>query len=158
MAEQPSTKKQRSFLGSLFRWFKRPRPRYLSQRACRIVPNDDGFELRVLDEPDWSLRWDQVVRLIGYKIDNVATDCVCFNLQLDDTAERVWYIDEETPGFQEIVPQLDHLTNNAFTEKWPSIVQPAFATCWTVVWERPDAEPLPEEYQVIRMISEHPAR
>ena len=102
----------------------------------------DGLEIHDQGRMFWGLRWDDVVRVVAFKLDRFSTDTICVGFQCADDADRVWCVEEEWTGYKALEKKLDEYTNGAWRQKWSSVAHPTFEFNWTEVWERPDSQPL----------------
>lgn len=74
-------------------------------------------------------------RAVCYKIDQVTTDLICFDLHVDeDDRARHYTVHEEMPGFPELIAALEQLAG--FNRDWRQIVvEPPFARNETVAFD-----------------------
>lgn len=132
-------------LDTILYLFRRPRkkPSQLSEEAkLRFgkLQNDIGaFDY---DEGGFSypfesgtslIRWPDVNRIIGYKLDLFTTDEICIELHVGDRAIR---FSESTPGWYQFVARLQKVFPT-IPKGWDmDIMVPPFATNYTVLFER----------------------
>jgi len=101
----------------------------------RLVVDPHGFRLeRGPESIDVGL--DQIVRIEAYKRDELTTDLICMDIWFDPrTADSVFFMHEEIPGFDDVVARLEDLPG--FDKLWwGKLIKPAFAENRLVVYER----------------------
>ncbi len=95
--------------------------------------DDAGFNCA--GESPWRATWPEVKRITAYKIDLLTVDEIRVDFALQDGMTRV--ITEESPGFEGLMLELARRFPTA--SGWHGrVVQPAFAPCVTVLYERRD--------------------
>ncbi len=105
-----------------------------AQRAEPVLAFDDtGFSSA--GEPPWRATWSEVKRITAHKVDLLTVDEIRVEFALQDGIILV--ITEESPGFEALMLEL--------VRRFPSVsgwygrvVQPAFAPCVSVLYERGD--------------------
>lgn len=82
-----------------------------------------------------------VRRIAFYKRDEIATDLLCCDVEVDDpSGRRTWFNHEESDEWAAWLAEFETLPN--FDEDWRSkVCQPSFALCVTVAYEREAVEP-----------------
>jgi hypothetical protein len=80
---------------------------------------------------------DQIRKVTFYKRDELTTDLIRCDVEVDDGGEtQVWYNHEETDTWNEWIEALAKLPG--FETDWfARVSHPAFAPCLTVAYERP---------------------
>lgn len=128
----------RSILG-LFGW----RPRLSEEEAKRRWEQRQG-EVGAFDydEEGFSypfetgtsvVRWTEVDRIVGYKLDLFTTDEICIELQVGDRAIR---FSESTPGWFQFLGRLKSVFPS-IPDGWDwDVAKPSFATNYMVLYER----------------------
>jgi hypothetical protein len=120
--------------------------RTASVRLRRLEWNQDGIRLIVLfkdgdEECAWNINWSQVRNLTAFKVDLLAYDCIC--LEIEDSAGSFWTITEEESeweGFMRSLPV--HLPGaRTWDDVRNEVALPPFETRLTVVYSRPDGKP-----------------
>ncbi|MES2604860.1 MAG: hypothetical protein V4603_07975 [Pseudomonadota bacterium] len=97
--------------------------------ARPVVFDAEGFRLGVEDSP---LAWDDVLKIVTYKIDLITVDEIFIDFI---HANGVLIVGEENPGFHEFMIEVVHRFPTAI-EWYEKVSQPAFAACTTVLYER----------------------
>jgi len=116
--------------------FKRRGPRALDT----LTLNENGFIAEDASGNErYSVKWTAIARVIAFKRDMLTTDLICFRITYsgEDGATRQLEINEEMPGFEEIVKGLDQL--QGFNTGWRTkVVQPAFVANEVLIFEGPN--------------------
>lgn len=88
----------------------------------------------------WSIPWTNIRKIAAFKRDLFTTDVICWELELKEPFRRGWEefrlfeTNEEIEGFQSVVDEA--IRRNMVDPHWIGLVmQPAFATCWTVIYD-----------------------
>jgi len=101
-----------------------------------LAVNDDG--VRFYDPQEvmgWQFQWTEIVRISAWKDDVFTYDILCMGF-LVAGSERYLHCDEECNGCDDLHPQLLRLYNINLHDWWNTVVFPAFAENFTVIWER----------------------
>ncbi|MGV8040133.1 MAG: hypothetical protein AB2L07_08660 [Thermoanaerobaculaceae bacterium] len=114
-------------------------------RRCRkhpgfIVLRPGGLEVQhyqlhgtdIRRELCWSVRWTDIHRIVAYKVDCLAFDCICLQIDLPHTSYR---LPEDMEGFDALRESLPQHFDGLATDWWERVVLPPFETCLTTVWE-----------------------
>lgn len=117
--------------------------------GAQVVATPDGLCVRSVKRELWSLRWADVTGVLAFKRDRFSVDLVCFGFVLRDQPARAWCLHEEMRGYKAILPEIDRVTQGAWTRDSASVVFPPFEFCWTVLWQAPGAQPIPEEVSLV---------
>jgi hypothetical protein len=96
-----------------------------------IVEFDD-VEIRVHPPTEKRIRWDEIDRIVTYKIDLLTYDEI--RVQFESSDGHVIVVTEESPGFGDFMQEV--VRRYPSTEEWHAKVsQPPFAECWTVLFD-----------------------
>ena len=97
--------------------------------------------LNHLDETIWAVPWASIRKIAAFKRDEISTDLICWEIEFDaGDGPGLVEIHEELVGFQDVVDEA--LRRKMADPKWVSLVmQPAFATCWTVIYDSSVSNP-----------------
>lgn len=92
--------------------------------------------VRPAHETLYSMGWSDIVRVVAFKRDLLAVDCICLHLVTEDGATLE--VNEEMAGWEELTAALPtHLPGAIKWSEWFSqVAYPAFATNETIVFER----------------------
>ena len=118
-------------------------------RIYQIVPNENGFDVHDQYRLLWSIRWDEIIRVVAFKLDRWSTDTICFGFQRNGETDRVWCIEEDWHGYKQVVPGIEELTQGGWPEKFVQVAKPAFEFNWTLIWEVSDAHQLQDDPSLI---------
>lgn len=121
----------------------------MKPKRRQIVAQLDGFAVIINQAPAWSIRWDEIIRVVAFKLDRWSTDTICFGFQRNSETDRVWCIEEDWDGYKQVVPGIEELTQGGWPEKFAQVAKPAFEFNWTVIWERADSPPLDDDPSLI---------
>jgi hypothetical protein len=151
MAYQTDQPKNRSRAWSVFlNWINSlGKPQSSREVSGRISISTDGFSVSSNESFCWSLKWDEITRVVAFKRDLFNTDLICFGFQHFDRQDAVWCIHEEMLGFKEFVVDLERATDGAWPDRFQNIAHPAFEQCWTELWKAESAVPLDENPSLI---------
>ena len=115
----------------------------------KVVTQPGGFAVIINQTPAWSIRWDEIIRVVAFKLDRWSTDTICFGFQRNGETDRVWCIEEDWDGYKQVVPGIEVLTQGGWPGMWGSVVQSPFLFNWTEIWERENAPKLKENPTLI---------
>lgn len=101
---------------------------------------DDGFIIQFKSKQQ-KIKWDEIERLIAYKKDLLTVDVVCLKIFYNNCQTT---ITEEIPGWHQFVEKLRFVFPNIPDNWYSEIVQPAFVTNLTILYQRVDRE-MPDE-------------
>ena len=124
-------------------------------RVYQIVPNECGFEVHDQYRQLWSIRWDEIIRIVAFKLDRWSTDTICFGFQRNGETDRVWCIEEDWDGYTQVVPDVEELTQGGWPDKFAQVAKPAFEFNWIVIWEMADAHALEDNPVLIWHAAPH---
>ena len=93
----------------------------------------------------WSLRWDEISRVVAFKLNRMSYDTICFGFQRRDELNQLWCIEEDWPGYKRIVPEIERLTQGSWPTKFEQVAKPVFEFNWTKLWSQPDAPKLGDD-------------
>lgn len=111
----------------------------------QVVTQPDGFAVIINQTPAWSIRWDEIIRVVAFKLDRWSTDTICFGFQRNGETDRVWCIEEDWDGYKQVVPGIEELTQGGWPDKFARVAKPAFEFNWTLIWEVSDAHQLQDD-------------
>ena len=114
-----------------------------------ISVSSDGFSVSSNGTLCWSLKWDEIARVVAFKRDLFSTDLICFGFQRFDRQDAVWCIHEEMLGFKEFVVDLERVTDGAWPDQFKDVAHPAFEQCWTELWKAESVVSLDENPTLI---------
>ncbi len=137
--------RQRSVFYRITHWLRKGYFPSLPPREVSIHLVSDGFEVHDGDCLLWEICWDEVTRVVAFKLDRISIDTICVGFQRTHDTECVWRIEEEWNGYKIFDKKLNEFTNGEWHRKWIEIAQPAFEFNWNIIWDRPDAPPLVED-------------
>lgn len=99
----------------------------------RVELTPEGFEI-VTDDARHRARWQDVRRIVAYKIDVVTMDRICLRL---DTHELSYTVDESMDGWSEFLHRLDEVFAPLSHDQWlRAVAEPPFATSERVLFDR----------------------
>ena len=116
-----------------FRW------QQLQEDPGQIIYEEDGFRypFRGRDE---KLKYSDIERITGYKLDLMATDEICMDIV---AGEWKFTFSESLPGWCQLLTRLK-AAFPSIPDNWDrEIIRPPFATNFTVLFEREDRQ-IPE--------------
>ncbi len=97
-----------------------------------FVYDSDGFIFSFRDGPQ-KIKWADIERLAAYKVDLLTVDEIRMDIAWKD---RQFTISEETPGWFQFVLKTKAVFP-VIPQEWDfTIIHPAFATNYTVIYER----------------------
>jgi hypothetical protein len=83
----------------------------------------------------WSLRWNDVEEIVGFTVDRPVVGLVCLGLKSEHEPDyRIF--DAESPGWNDVVGELEKRFDGAIGRRLSDIVGPPFAENFTVLWSR----------------------
>lgn len=105
----------------------------------------EGVALRVGDDTR-SIRWEHVTRVLTYKRDLGLTDEVVLVLEYPgpDGATLRFPVSEEWPGFADLFEVLPERFPGLSPEWYVRVMEPAFKTNFTILYERRASPAQPE--------------
>jgi hypothetical protein len=83
----------------------------------------------------WTASWAAIRKIAAFKRDEISTDLICWEIEFDERGQP-WHVEihEELEGFQDVVNEA--LRRKIVDPLWVRLVmQPPFATCWTVIYD-----------------------
>ncbi|HEV7735532.1 MAG TPA: hypothetical protein VGR62_25380 [Candidatus Binatia bacterium] len=99
----------------------------------RVDLTPDGFEI-VTDDARHRARWEDVRRIVAYKIDVFTMDRICLRF---DTHEFSYTVDENMEGWTEFLHRLDEVFAPLSHDQWlRKVMVPPFATSEHVLFDR----------------------
>ena len=111
----------------------------LQEDKGKFIYEDDGL-IYPFSDGIQKIKWAEIERIAGYKTDLMTTDEIRMDIQWKG---QTWTLTEETPGWYQLLKRL-HDTFPSIPEDWEgAIIQPPFATNYTILYEREDCV-LPE--------------
>lgn len=117
--------------------FKDLQQRKIELLRASIEIDADGFK-RVTHFSDGStkstaMKWNEISRVGAFKQDLAACDLLCLVLTGKDGA---MIVDEEMEGFDAFIQGLPQRISGALAVEawWDKVIQPPFATNWTVLY------------------------
>lgn len=117
----------------------------MSKKQPKIELEPDGFSVVNRRAVAWTIQWNQVVRVIAFKLDRISYDTICFGFQRLGESAWLWCIEEDWDGYKAVVPGIEQLTQGGWPEKFAQVAKPAFEFNWTVIWEQNDAQALADD-------------
>ena len=100
--------------------------KFIYEEEGIVYPFTDGTQ---------KIKWTEIERIAGYKADLMTTDEIRMDIQWKGLS---WTLTEETPGWYQLLKRLA-VAFPSIPEGWDwDIVQPPFATNYTVLYERED--------------------
>ena len=115
---------------SALRWKK------LQEERGAFDYDADGFSYP-FENGASQIRWSEVERVIGYKLDLFTVDEICLELHVGDRAIR---FSESTPGWYQFLDRL-RTVFPVIRENWDwEVAMPAFTGNYTVLYERENAD------------------
>jgi hypothetical protein len=100
--------------------------------TAKVTTDDGGVSLHISDGRGWYVAWFAIERIEAWKADLFTTDDVCVAFC---TVDARFIVDEETEGWETLRREMS--VRFPIPPGWfGAIVQPAFATNWTVLWDR----------------------
>ncbi|MDF1808315.1 MAG: hypothetical protein P1U42_01325 [Phycisphaerales bacterium] len=114
-----------------------------------LVVKKDGFDVINRNEYCWSLKWDEVTGVVAYKQAQISTDLICFGFQIGTNADTLWCINEDIPGFDEVVGDITRITAGAWPNRFSDIAVPPFEFNWTELWNAPNSIPIAENPKLL---------
>jgi hypothetical protein len=104
----------------------------LQEDLGEFVYEEDGFSYP-FKEHAGKLPWSEIERIVAYKLDQMTTDEIC--LDISTNGWKITY-SESVPGWYQFVAKLKQAFP-AIPDNWDGqIMQPPFATNYTVLYER----------------------
>jgi hypothetical protein len=92
----------------------------------------DELEIRVYPPTEKRIRWDEIDRIVTYKIDLLPYDEI--RVQFESSSDAAIVVTEESPGFDDFMQEV--VRRYPSTQDWHGKEsQPAFAECWTVLFD-----------------------
>lgn len=112
---------------------------HIDNESEESVLENDGFILQFTNRHE-KIKWADIERLAVYKADLMTVDEIRMNIIYNN---RQITITEDTPGWDQFVTKTKAIFPS-IQEDWDfKIIQPAFATNFTVLYERTDRK-MPE--------------
>ena len=127
-------------LTSILRWVREPVPR-VERRLPRIEPTDAGFDLIGPDAAVQHVRWSALTRVVTLKYDLFAVDEIVLIFETGSTAIEV---SEDCAGFGTLFEPLERELG-VNPEWYQTVMRPAFATNYRVIYERSGSRLLPSD-------------
>ena len=106
----------------------------LQEDPGKFIYEDDGF-LYPFKDRDEKLKWAAIERIVGYKLDLMTTDEIC--LDIFSGSWKITY-SESLPGWYQLLIKLQQVFPSIPANWDGHIMQPPFATNYTVLYERED--------------------
>ena len=79
------------------------------------------------------IKWKDILKIAVYKLDLMTTDELCLEMFWQDL--RITFT-EETPGWYQFLDRLEGAFPSIPKDWWGKVIHPAFATNYTVLYER----------------------
>lgn len=103
-------------------------------RKPEIIVADNGFAI-VQPKATDAVSFDEVRKIIVYKIDELTTDLICCDIVTgSDEGHQIRTVHEEIPGFDMLMARFETLPG--FNSKWCDAILPPFATNRTTIYNR----------------------
>ncbi len=109
---------------------RKPRPRII-----RVQHSDGGFSAVWRDEHVEQQKWSEVERIITYKVDCFTYDMIWLAFERRGHDEAI-QIPEEAEGFADLMAAVGKTFPEIYPEWYFTVMQPAFAENFTVLYER----------------------
>lgn len=111
----------------------------------RLEVRTDGFTLWYGGKALATLGWEQIDRIATYKRDNYVTDEIMLGFEYAGADGRTMHLEvsEEWAGFQDLFGVLEERFPGLSPEWYMRVMQPAFESNYTVLYERSSADPDP---------------
>ncbi|HEY4285954.1 MAG TPA: hypothetical protein VGN00_02535 [Puia sp.] len=98
----------------------------------KFTYGEDGFTYAFPDGPEF-VCWSEIQRIATYKVDRMTFDEICLDIFWNDWKLT---ITEDTPGWGQLVIKLKGAFPTIPEDWFERVMQPAFATNYTVLYER----------------------
>jgi len=85
----------------------------------------------------WRVAWKDVTKIVGFKVDCLACDIICLELELDGSSAVG--VNEEMEGWPMLLEALPTRFGLRQEEWFTKVALPAFATNMTTLWPRQPA-------------------
>lgn len=108
----------------------------MARKPEMVIATDHDFAILRGGRPVGSARWDDVLRIRAYKRDELTTDLVCLDVELQDGT--TWFVHEEVPGWEDFLDAAERALAGlqSFRSWFPEVAQPPFARSERVIYER----------------------
>ena len=100
----------------------------------KFVYEEDGFTYPFNDSVT-KIKWTDIERISAYKADRFTYDTICMKIT---SGGLTWTLNEDTPGWYQLLKRLADVFPSIPKEWDWDIVQPPFATHYTILYERED--------------------
>ena len=73
----------------------------------RIEASESGLHVLASREGAWTIPWESITEIEGFKRDRITTDLICLLIRYDDGAEQAVEINEDMEGFSGAASELE---------------------------------------------------
>jgi hypothetical protein len=114
---------------------------FVAERVKKGRPSEaiqlksDGFVMRRDDRIIAELRWDDIGEIVAFKRDLIGVDLICLEFRLKSQRDIVFEANEEVPGYDLLVKELERVFPTMDRGWWEAVAKPAFSKNTTVIYK-----------------------
>jgi hypothetical protein len=102
-----------------------------------VSSDERGFTTLRDGKPAGRVEWASIRRIEAFKKDQITVDLVCFAVTYTEVDQPLAVeVNEDMPGFADLERRLVANLPGFMTDWRTSVIKPAFALNWTVIYER----------------------
>jgi hypothetical protein len=108
----------------------------MARQPEMIIATDHDFAILRGGRPFASARWDDVLRIRAYKRDELTTDLICLDVELNDGTTV--FVHEGAPGWEDFLDAAEGALPDmrSFRSWFSEVAHPPFARSEQVVFDR----------------------